>query len=130
MTLIYIYGHLQSVTRDFVLVTNVNLLDILSLTLVNTDSLHTGGNPDVGVTEQETNLLEGLVLGLGEKEVRDDSVGDVGDDKDHEILPSEDIETKRGDLTNDDVVEPIGSGGNGRTHISQVHGEDFGLVDP
>jgi len=111
-------------------VTNVNLFNILSLSLVHTDSLHTGGDPDIGVTEQETDLLEGLVLGLGEEEVRDDGVGDVGDDKDHEILPSEDIETDRGDLTNDDVVEPIGSGGSGRTHSSQVHREDLGLVDP
>lgn len=117
-------------TRDLVLVTNVDLLDILSLALVNTDSLHTGGDPDVGVTEQETDLLEGLVLGLGEEEVRDDGVRDVGDDKDHEVLPPEDIETNRGDLTDDDVVEPIGGGGNGRTHSPQVHGEDLGLVDP
>ena len=28
-------------------------------------------------------------LGLGEEEVRDDGVGDVGDDEDHEVLPSE-----------------------------------------
>ena len=69
VTLLYIYRHLQSVARDLVLVTNVDLLDILSLALVNTDSLHTRSNPDVGVTEQETNLLKGLVLGLREEEV-------------------------------------------------------------
>ena len=133
-------------TRDLVLVTNVDLFDILSLALVNTDSLHTRSDPDVGVTEQETNLLEGLVLGLGEEEVRDDGVGDVGDHKDHEVLPSEDlgrsancqsglkrdtyIKTERGDLTDDDIVEPIGSCRSGRSHSSKVHGEDFGLVDP
>jgi len=127
---LYIYRHLQSVTRDLVLVTNVNLLDILSLAIMYTDSLHTGSHPDVGVTEQETNLLEGLVLGLGEEEVRDDSVRDVGDDKDHEVFPSKNFKTDRRDLADDDVVEPIGSGRSSGTHSSQVHGENLGLVDP
>lgn len=127
---LYIYRHLQSVTRDLVLMTNVNLLDVLSLAIVHTGSLHTGGDPDVGVTEQETNLLEGLVLSLGEEEVRDDSVRDVGDDKDHEVLPSKNFETDRRDLADDDVVEPIGSGRSSGTHSSQVHGENLGLVDP
>jgi hypothetical protein len=110
--------------------TNVDLFDILSLALVNTDSLHTRGDPDIGITEQETDLLKGLVLGLGEEEVRDDGVRDVGDDKDHEVFPSKDFETDGGDLTDNDVVEPIGCGGGSGSHSSQVHGEDLGLVDP
>jgi hypothetical protein len=116
--------------RDLVLVTNIDLFNILSLALVNTNSLHTRGDPNVGITEQETNFLEGLVLGLGEEEVRDDGVGDVGDDKDHEVFPSELVETDRGDLPNDNVVEPIRGGGYGGSHSSQVHGEDLGLVNP
>jgi hypothetical protein len=79
------------VTRDLILVLKIGLLDILSLSVLDTVALHTGSDSDVGVTEQETNLLEGLVLGLGEEEVGDDGVGDVGDDKDHEVLPSENL---------------------------------------
>jgi hypothetical protein len=40
------------------------------------------------------------------------------------------IKTDRGDLTNDDVVEPIGSGRSGRSHSSKIHGENLGLVNP
>lgn len=133
-------------TRDLILVSHVDLLGILGLAFVDTVPLHTGGDPDVGVTEQETNLLESLVLGLGEEEVGNDGVGDVGDDEDHEVLPSEDLDksaverstvkhetyvkTDGSNLTNDDVVEPIGSGGGSGTHSSEVHGEDLGLVNP
>jgi hypothetical protein len=40
------------------------------------------------------------------------------------------VETNGGDLTDNGVVEPIGSGGGGRSHGSKVHGEDLGLVNP
>lgn len=90
----------------------------------------TGISPDILVTEQKTNLFECLVLGLGEEEIRDDSVGSVGRDVDEEILPTELVETVGCNLTDDDIVEPIGSGGYGGSQGSLVHGEDFRLVDP
>jgi hypothetical protein len=117
------------VARD-VLVSDIDLFDVFSLSLVNTVSLHTRSDPDVGVAEQETDLLESLVLGLGEEEVGNDGVCNVGDDENHEVLPSEFVETDRSDLTNDDVVKPIGSGRSGRSHSSKVHGENLRLVDP
>ena len=115
---------------DLVLVTVVCLLGIFSLGLDDTVLLSTWTDSDVGISEQETDLLESLVLGLWEEEVRDDGVGDVGDDEDHEVLPAENIKTDRGDLTDDDVVEPVGSGRDGTSHSSKVHGEHLRLVDP
>lgn len=80
---------------DIVLVTVVCLLDIVSLGLDDAMVFHTRSDPDVGISEQETNLLEGLVLGLGEEEVRDDGVGDVGDDEYHEVFPAEDLRSSQ-----------------------------------
>jgi hypothetical protein len=40
------------------------------------------------------------------------------------------VKTNGGDLTDDGVVEPVGSGGGGGSHSTKVHGEDLGLVNP
>lgn len=50
---------------------------------------------DVVVAKEETDLLQGLVLGLREEEVTDDGVGEVGHDVYQEVFPSNRLECQR-----------------------------------
>lgn len=53
---------LQSVDlADFILVTVVSLLDVVSLVLDDTVALHAGGDSDVGVAKEESDFFEGLI---------------------------------------------------------------------
>lgn len=63
--------------------------------------------PDIGVAEEQPNLLESLVLSFGEQEVTDNTVADVGAHVHEEVFVAEMLETIRGDLGNDDVVSLI-----------------------
>ena len=82
------------------------------------------------MTRGLTNLLQCLALGLWEEEVGNDSVGDVGSDKDEKVFPSEVTESVWCDLTDNDIVQPVCSCRGGGTERSLVHGEDFRLVNP
>lgn len=60
---------------------------------------------DVGVSEQQANLLERLILCFREQQIADDAVAEVRCRVDDEIFPAQAGETIRCYLSDDDVVE-------------------------
>ena len=78
----------------------------------------------------QTWKVERLTLCFWEKEVRHDGVTGIGSDVDEEVLPAKLVKPVWGDLSNDDVVQPIRCGRDSSTEGSLVHREDFRLVDP
>lgn len=95
---------------------------------------------DILITEEQPNLLQclachvshafdeqavKLTFCLWEEEIRHDGVASVRSDIDKEVFPTKLGKPVRSDLSDDDIVEPVGGGRDGGTKGPLVHREDF-----
>jgi len=88
------------------------------------------------VVVQDIDLLERKTLGLGDAEVGEDETSQAGRSPDEEHLDAKGgisgtgVDEVRGGVTDTEIPEPVGGGGEGHGLGADVEGEDLGGDDP
>ena len=85
---------------------------------------------DVGLGEDEVDLLEVATSGLGVEEVSEGHTDEVDQGEEEVDAPGTGVGEDGGEHDDREVGDPVGAGGRGGSHGTSAEGVDLGRVDP